>query len=647
MAEQLIQDQPQCSAASVETPDCLHIELPHVNQDDVFLIISKCLLDIPIEHWNILKCPCCKVACDTLTALAASCMDVVQRFAEMILDIVIPQVYSYMRTHGSISPIHFRVTKDQIQAYMGDSVEQALTLGLKINVQMFSHTKVFTQLLQKHISRTVNSVLALFAQSPTLESRLPVILVSGCVASITNLKHMVNEMANMLIQILTPKHRFAECRFKSSLDKKGEELNCLSYYLNPRDHFRNKMKTYLIYMFEVLRESLEKPCQISSRNKRVVCIRVGTNTKILTVEDSESHEQKSPMDFYSNLNAIPGSVPETDKAESPFSGSLEITRETEERSHSVDQMRDIIFIRDIVDELMKVFMDDLHTEEETSSGQTAGLQLNAVKELTIRKITNSIFDLIMNGHNYQTASLLSGRHVGDTITYTSLMSGNIADRGLVAHTVYMRTEEVVTRCAVQMLLWAPLYLKKSNLLACPSPAFNATVEVDSEPPLLSRSEDELSPPVGLLVGEMLDVIGVRESDPVWVLINRAGIELQQDFDFQRLQDLHGYWIIKSYRIVARDAVAELLLKHGSFERLHELVRSKDPFFVGDVVRALSHQLERLNEPSVLGGNAAKKKSVHFLKKFKRLCCKKFSKNATKTTRITPLTVDQNCVLQGK
>ncbi|KAF3702587.1 hypothetical protein EXN66_Car018275 [Channa argus] len=471
MAEQPTQGQPEGSAASAQTPHSVHIELPSVNPDDVFFIISKCLLDILVEHWDLLKSN--YVTSDILTALAASCMEIVQKLAEGILDIIIPQFYSYIRTHGSISPPNFRVTEDQIQAYMEDSLEQALTMGLKINVRYFSHTKMFSQLLQGHISRTVNSVLVVFTQSPTLVSRLPVILVSGCVTSITNLKHMVNEMATMLTYALNPEQRLQEfIDDKSSSAIKCDELDSPLFCFNSRDDFRDQMKAYLIYMLEVLRKNLEKPCQISSKNKRVICILVGTNTKILTVEDSESHGHKSPKDSCCDLNSIPGSVPETDKAE-----SLTIARETEDRSRSVDSTRDFVFIRNIVDELMQAFMDDVHTEEETAGAQTAGLQLDAAKEDTIRKVTNRIFDLLMNGHIYQIPTLLPRRHVGDTITYARLMRGNIVDQGIIAHTVYMSTEEVVTRCVVQMLLWTELNIQKKGL---PSPTL-AAGELSPEP----------------------------------------------------------------------------------------------------------------------------------------------------------------------
>lgn len=96
------------------------------------------------------------VTCAMMTALANSCMDITQTFAEAILDVVMPQVYRYMRIYGTFSPTILDLTEDRIHTYLGVSIEQALDNCMKIKVQNFESTKVFSQLLLRHISKAVN-----------------------------------------------------------------------------------------------------------------------------------------------------------------------------------------------------------------------------------------------------------------------------------------------------------------------------------------------------------------------------------------------------------------------------------------------------------------------------------------------------------
>lgn len=91
-------------------------------------------------------------------------------------------------------------------------------------------------------------------------------------------------------------------------------------------------------MVKVLKSEVQRPhCDISSSNRRDVCFRVGINTQILTVEDSESHGQESSMPSYSGLDTIPGLIPESDDAEchseSYLLSSVTVISTKEERSH--------------------------------------------------------------------------------------------------------------------------------------------------------------------------------------------------------------------------------------------------------------------------------------------------------------------------
>uniref|UniRef100_A0A0F8CFK0 Uncharacterized protein n=1 Tax=Larimichthys crocea TaxID=215358 RepID=A0A0F8CFK0_LARCR len=125
-------------------------------------------------------------------------MDIVQTLAEAILDVMMPQVYRYMKTYGTFSPTVLDLTEDRIHNYLGDSIEQALAECMQIEVQDIADTQVFSQLLRRHISKTVDSVLASTTQTPMLEFRNPVFYVSGCYTSISDLKNMAFELINIL-----------------------------------------------------------------------------------------------------------------------------------------------------------------------------------------------------------------------------------------------------------------------------------------------------------------------------------------------------------------------------------------------------------------------------------------------------------------
>lgn len=140
-----------------------------------------------------------------MTVLAFFCMDIIQNFAEAILDCVIRQVYRYMRTSGTFSSTKLRVTEDRIHAYLGDFIGQALSKCLKINLQNFVSIKLFSELLVRYISKTVNSVLAFTTKTPILESKIPLSFVSVCVTSIRDLKDTACQMALILMAALNPK----------------------------------------------------------------------------------------------------------------------------------------------------------------------------------------------------------------------------------------------------------------------------------------------------------------------------------------------------------------------------------------------------------------------------------------------------------
>ncbi|XP_044026320.1 uncharacterized protein LOC122863675 [Siniperca chuatsi] len=690
MTEQPPLDQPGCSAASVQIPDTLHIDLPRVDPQDICFTLNKCLVQMTTQQWKLITGGI--VSCAMMTVLANSCMDIIQTFAEAILDVVMPQVYRYLRTYGSFSPSVLDLTEDRIHTYLGDSIEQALANCLKMKVQNSVATKVFSQLLLRHISKTINSVLDLSTQTPILESSLPVFFVSGCVTSIKDLKDMVCQIATILMEALEGQGQSSQTALCEPREGAESPVFCLNSICN----LKKLVKTYIIRIVKVLKSRAQMPhCEMSSWNHSDVCIRVGTNIQILTMEDRESHEQQSATSSYSGVDAIPGVVPNSDDAKShsdncPFH-SVTIIAATEDHSCLLGPT-EMESIKNIVDELVQAFWEeDLQGTAQTDSYQKAvhsGKEV--IDNVKIRELTDKIFNVIMSGRDYQISLVPAGSRICDTVTYRKPRRGDFSNPGIIAHALYMRTEELVTRCAVQVLLlsglcpWVsdfpssltfdelpydpdymlvprqaagdcveigfviPPSLHNSSIL---SQASNATY--DATPESLEPTQSQLlggivhTSLLSLLVGEMLAVIGIRDSEIIFEVVKKA-VEQLQDVDPEVYNHFHATLMGRSYKDIYQTAITDLLLEFGSVQVMREAVSSEDPSFEEAILRALRKQLRIPTSPTqnsthhpVPHGKEAKKTIWGFFKKFKRMCCKITLKKVGKTTTVISLTSDQD------
>ncbi|XP_038583800.1 uncharacterized protein LOC119909601 [Micropterus salmoides] len=619
------------------------------------------------------------------TVLANSCMDIIQNIAEAILDVVMPQVYRYMRIYGSFSPTVLGLTEDRIHACLRDSIELALANCLRIKVENFLATKVFSQLLLRHISKTINSVLALSTQTPILESRLPVFFVSGCVTSITDLKDMVYEIVTILTGALEGRGQSSQIALCEPSGKVEFPIFCLT----PRGDLKKIVKTYIIRMVKVLKNGAQMPhCEISSSNHRDICIRVGTNIHILPVEHSESHGQQSATSSSpsSGVDAIPGAVPDNDTTDSHSEScpsSVTIIGAAEDHSFSHLGPNEIDSIKNIADEIVHAFLgEDLQGAAQACKCQKAVHSEQEVVDIDkIRKLTDRIFNVVMSGRDYQIPSMPAGTRICKTVTCRKLRRGNFPNPSIIARALYMRTEEVVTRCAVQVHLWSELRQEGSD---CPSPLTfdelsddpdfvlvpshaagdhkevvflnppshcnssmssqdsNATYDAIPKPPEPTQSQlhgDIVHISLlSLLVGEMLTVIGIKNSEIIFEVIKKL-IKQLQDVDPKVYNHFHASLMGRSYKDIYQNAITDLLLEFGSIQVMQEAVRSGDPNFEEAISRELRKQL-RIPTSPVSRGKAAEK-MFGFFKTLKRLCCRKTSKKSGKTTTVLSLTSDQD------
>lgn len=622
------------------------------------------------------------VSCKMMSVLAFSCMEMIQTFAEAIIDAVMPSVYTYIRTHGGSSETIFRVPEDQIQTYMGNSVKQALNNCLKVNIQDYISTKVFCETLIRHISNRVNSVLALFTQSPNLQSRLPVFYVSGCLTNIIDLKNVVFQMATILMTVLYIREQTQQVingppnlfeMFEPTLDSDNPALFFFS-----RSDLKKLVKTYIIRMFKVLQNSQSPPVRISSSNHRDICIRVGANTNILTVEESELHEQMSPVDSLSGLDSIPGAV--SDRSESPPENcpflSVTVIRATEYyRSLTTTMEMDIIM--NIADELIQTFL-QMHKEggwKKMDSGEMPDLQLEDAEKKIIRQFTGRIFDIVMKGHDYYQIPLVPvGTQMCDTVTYRRLQ--NTSDKDIIAHVLYMKTEEVVTRCVVQVLLWSILNEQDSD---DPSPLLNLEdlpgdpdffvprnaagdrIEEDNivvayhsvpsliEPIAVPESAQSallekklLTALVTQLVGRMLIMMDIRDNPTLSALVTKI-TEYFYEMDPSMYDHFYASLLDQKYGDNYQTTFNNLLLEFDSLQAMQEAVMSGDPSFEEAMIGALTKQLRFPRETPVSCEKSVKKSRCGFFKKVKKWCCKKRN-----TTTVISLTTDQeDNKLQGK
>ncbi|KAG8011081.1 hypothetical protein GBF38_005736 [Nibea albiflora] len=111
MSDQPTQNNAGCSARSVQMPDTLHIDLPHADLDDVSLIIGIGFIQLKASHWDLISVGA--TSYELITLVGNLCMDIVQSLAEAILDVVMPQVFKYMRTYGTFPPSVLGLTEDR------------------------------------------------------------------------------------------------------------------------------------------------------------------------------------------------------------------------------------------------------------------------------------------------------------------------------------------------------------------------------------------------------------------------------------------------------------------------------------------------------------------------------------------------------
>ncbi|KAI3364043.1 hypothetical protein L3Q82_010872, partial [Scortum barcoo] len=591
-------------AVSRQIPDALHIDLPDVDPVQVWFTINKCLIQTRL-HWESMADGF--VTCAVTTSLASCCMDMIQTFAEAILDVVMPQVYKYMGTYGPFSSTILDLTEDRIFTYLGDFIEQVLDNFVKVKLES---TKVFCELLLRHISRTVNSVLVLTTQTPIVESRLPVFFVSGCVTSVTDLKNMVCQIATLLIEA-----------FKAQNPALENGLKTLTRTLNSRHDLKKLVTSYLMRMVKVLKRRTQMPlCKKSSRNHRHVCIRVGTLTEILTVEDSESPGQYSAMSSFSDLDALPGGVPESSNHydSCPFS-SHTIICATEDHSPRLAPS-EMESIDNIADDLVQAFLEvDLQDVMQTDSGR-----LEVMDNVNLREITVRLFSVIMKGHHYQIPVVPAGRRMCDTVTYRQLYRGGVADQSVIAHTLYLRTEEIIVRCALQVLLWSALrfdcpstessdeiddlvflfgprqeggdYLNDS-FESIQSLSFSSQLDQHSDTTYDVASETGditesylitgilRSSFLNLLVGEMLAVMGITTYEAIFEVVTQV-IDQFHGVNAKVYDHFSASLLGHSYKEMYQTVIADLREEYCSVEEMQEVVRAGDPSFVEAIIRSL-------------------------------------------------------------
>ncbi|XP_037607638.1 uncharacterized protein LOC119477574 isoform X1 [Sebastes umbrosus] len=660
MTERPAQDPPGSSAASVQMPDTLHVDLPHVDSQEVRFTINNSLIHMTAEHWAEMEDSV--VSSEMMAVMADTCMDIIQTFAEAILDVVMPQVYRYMRIYGTFSPSVLGLTEDRIQTYLGDSVEQGLSNALHINLQNCVVSKEFSLMLLRHISETVNSVLALTTLTSTPESRLPVFSVSSCLISNEDLTEMVCHFASILVGASKPRRRAQqETEDQQSQISESE----LVFNLEIESHL-TAMEAYITRMVKVLKSAQMPHRDLNLNNRRDVCVRVGKNTQIMTVEDRESDRQKSAASSHWGFDAIPGAVPDSDvtesRSESPPFSSVTVLAATEDRSgpSAMDSIEYIAF--ELTNELVH---EDSPGVKKTDTAQK------------LRELTDRIFNMVMGGHDYQIPSVPAGMRMMDTVTYRRLREKDVTDPGIVAHTLYLRTEEVVARCAMQARLWLQLYLephpdprphlftledsydehvKETDLqyaagdyIGVPSSpsAYGSSATLmthidvipETQDPTPSRLQEILAHKslLTLVVGEMLNIVGVRDETTLRDLVMKAAVELV-DEDPELCTYFHAFFMGRHYGDMCRDTVSDLLSDFGSLQKLQEAVRSGDPMFEAALMRALRKQWDIFSLP-VRHRNTAVEKICIFFMKILKLCCK--IRRSNKIQPVTSLTRDQD------
>lgn len=618
--------------------------------------------------------------------LAESCMNMIQALSETILDVALPQVYRHRRTCGTFSPVVFPITEDQIHACLGDSIQHILVNSLHAPRNVLENTKVLTRLIVRHVSKTVNSAQDLYIQTSNQESRVPVVFVSGCLTLFPDLKNMVCEIATVLMASLN-NQGLLELRSYQDLSSLSNifELVPPTFCGNSRDGLKRFLRTYITRMVTILKsraQKVYKRSRMSSSDHENICIIIGSDTHILTAEDSSQACGQSAMSSNHGLAVISDAVPDNNEVECPCETSAfdSVTLIGTRMDPVPDETE---MIKNIANELVQTVLGD-YSAEESDSSQVPVLEVVYVPEL--KELTDRIFNLVMSGQDYQIPCQPTGVRMGDTVTYRKLSRRDINTPGIVTQALYMRTEELVCRCAVQALLWATMdsldYGQSSQNLHIPSsevefedvsePAagdggyirrlfhhvwnvsnstYGSILEqlqqpVSSAPMQLHSSAFAHICLVTLVVVEiLLNIdINIRDYETLLEFVNQIVVPLK-DIDLRLYDHFHASLMGRSYKDIGRAALNDLLLEFGSVEVMEQAVRAGDPDFVEALRRALRKQL-KLSTPPMSHRNTDKT-FCSFFKRFKRLCCRKTSKKGRKTSTVSSPTRDQNKKLQGK
>lgn len=620
--------------------------------------------------------------------LAESCMNMIQALSETILDVAIPQVYRHKRTCGTFSPTVLFITEEQIHACLGDSIQHILVNSLHAPRNVLKHTRMLMELIVRHISKTVNSVLALYIQASTLESRVPVVFVSGCLALFPDLQDMVCEIAIILTASLNSQGLFDFMNYchLSSLYHIFE-LVPPTFCGNTRDGLKRFLRTYITRMVTTLKsraQKVYKRSRMSSNDQGNVCVIIGSDTHILAVEDSETHGL-SAMSSYSGLDIIPGAVPDNNELESLCETTVfDSVTVISVRMGPVPDEEEVL--ENIADELVQAVLGDYWSAEEPDSSVESVMEV--VYDPKLKELTDRIFNVVMNGQDYQIPCQPGGARMSNTVTYRRLRRGDMNDPGIVSQALYLMTEELVCRCAVQALLWAAMDSKDCEFLSGrfsqdvdaaiseagfedePEPAagdsgyirriFHHVWNVSnssygSMPETLEQPGQPVTPELTapicvftslatLLVVEILLNTDIRDYPVLLEFVNQVAVPFAHNE--LRLYDHFCTSLIGQHcKEIGRAALNDLLLEFGSVEAMEQAVIAGDPDFQEAVKRALRKQLKLLPHP-VSHSNTVETEDCSFFKKFKRLCCRKSSKKGIKTLTVSFPTCDQDEKLQG-
>ncbi|XP_047430018.1 uncharacterized protein LOC124999245 [Mugil cephalus] len=720
--EQPTQDQSECPSA-LQMPDTLPIDLPPANIMDICITINDGFF-LLIKQGLMLNDTL--DTCDMITTPVFSCLDIIQTLAEGIVDVVIPQVYRYTRSYGTFSPSILGLNEERIHTYLGDTIELTLTRFLNVDVRNFVSIRKFSELLVRNITKAVNSVLALTTQTPIWGSRVPVFFVSGCETSVRDLI----DLAWLMVLILTEardsrraqktqrrtretedRTQEAEDRTQETEDRTQEtedrtqetedrtqvaedrtqETAASPLHWNPlestglkpplflnqsRNTLRSMLKNHILSIVNAFRSEARMPwVEMNTSNHRKICIRVGTNTQALTVEDSESY--KGPSCSASHI--LPGAVPESSSACLP---SATVTNRGV--NYDFDPRMDVRIISEVVDDLVESFWKDPLEVEQIESYQNAAHDGQDSFDLVkLRQLTDEIFNVIMNGQVYQIPLVPPTVRMCDTVTYEKRMSVDVPNTSLATQSLYMRTEEVATRCALQVLLWSAVNREwhesspselsfgseldsfmarhaagdraststygrasasASDLASDIGSDFSGTISLDSfsrfgslqspDPVLTGQSEALEELVCTLLVEELLKNIGERNFGMLEIVADLRNLDLSMYNHF------HAYLMGHSYKSIIQSAMAELLEEYGSVEEMQRAMRMWDSTFRYNVVKILKEQLTNLTPPVCRGhATVGRKRTCGLFKKFKKLCCMKTFRRASNVTPLISLMDD--------